>query len=201
MVANRVIDGRSAETGTEHFRESPAAGAPLDATTQGAFEGARRAGLVPAPPYGMGSAWSIPAPWTAPLAWQAASTRPQFRLGARIIDVVALAVLGNLGMLLLDTAAGTPNDAFTLLDLAWALISVCGLRVAPQALWGVTLGKHIVGLRLVRIDGARPGVQRILARERIVLPSLIPLLLSINYRIATHDEPYHQAIHDKVCGT
>ena len=144
----------------------------------------------------------IPPPWAAPLAWDAPPpARPVFRLAARIIDLVVLIVLVDYGTLPVDTSARVSGGLADLLDSAWVLTCLVGLLVVPQARWGVTLGKRIVGLRLVRVDGTRAGVARIIARELIALPGCLPSMVALNYWIAGRDELFGRALHDKACGT
>ena len=67
-----------------------------------------------------------------------------------------------------------------------------------------SLGKRLMGLRIVRTDGSRAGALRILFVRTPVqflnyLPGLNPILVIVNLVLALR--PPHESVHDRVAGT
>lgn len=106
--------------------------------------------------------------------------------------------------------AVVPADAFAeavdralpvfLLGIAAGLIVQLGLLAFRSR----TLGKHLLGLQIVRSDGRRVGVFRLIfIRTPILLLSFVPgigqILCVINLVLALR--PPHRAVHDLVAGT
>ncbi len=127
----------------------------------------------------------VPADWPA-------------RLAARAIDVLVLvAVDGALGLLIgfgfdwLFVAAGIVLAYFTVLDVVF----------------GATLGKSVLGLRVIGRDGGRPTMRQALTREAFTVVGAIPFvgpLLAVAawaWIIATiRSSPLRQGKHDLLAG-
>ena len=75
-------------------------------------------------------------------------------------------------------------------------------EVALVAVWGRTLGKHLMGLQIVSVDGRRPGLRRSFLRN------LVPTLLLVGF-FPLYPLPYalaavakdHRGPHDRLAGT
>ncbi|MCA1835012.1 MAG: RDD family protein [Actinobacteria bacterium] len=110
--------------------------------------------------------------WAAPVARRAV---------ARLIDF-ALAVTSFVGLtFLLALAAGRPEDGtgVLILSIVGTFFAYLVYEVTLVAVWGRTLGKHLVGLEVIRFeDGGRPGLVRSFVRNlvpTIVLVGFFPL--------------------------
>ncbi len=87
-----------------------------------------------------------------------------------------------------------------LLAIAQLVFFVAAILYQPlcHALWGKTLGKKVLGLRLVTSDGGRVGPGRALARYLALMLSLAPFGLGCLW-IAW--DPGKQGWHDRLAGT
>ena len=109
------------------------------------------------------------------------------RLGAVIIDAVLLTV----AVLILRAVLSG--------DLSWLLFLVgFGYQTVMVAVYGATLGKRIVGIKVVRPDGAKVGFGRAFARSLGHIPS--SLLLYAGYLMAAFRQD-KRALHDLLCDT
>lgn len=77
-----------------------------------------------------------------------------------------------------------------ILPLAYFLITV--------ALTGQTVGKYLMGLHVVRMDGRRPGFARALARAIAYVISLVPLFAGFFWVLIDQDR---RGWHDHLAGT
>jgi uncharacterized RDD family membrane protein YckC len=110
------------------------------------------------------------------------------------------------GMPALSDSAGT-----LLLAMCIAVTAVWfAYEVPATANSGQTLGKRLLGIKVVRLESAEPlGFGRSLRRwSRLGLPTLLwyccgvgLLLQLIDCLFAAIDRPLHQAVHDKTAGT
>ena len=124
------------------------------------------------------------------------------RLGAFVIDLVlawALALAIQMG---LGAAWGSSPSPFEQSAAPGSLLLVTGL-VLMALQWleesaGVSPGKKMVGLRIVRGDGARPGPVHGFARMQMRVLSAAPVLLGYLWVIWDRES---QAWHDKVANT
>lgn len=89
----------------------------------------------------------------------------------------------------------TVMSALSLLYLALVYVYF----VVATGLWGRTVGKRLLGLRVVNAVGQPPGIGRALLRE-IVGKFLSGLLLGLGYLWVAWDER-KQGWHDKIAGT
>ena len=98
------------------------------------------------------------------------------RLGARIIDIVIQVVVG----LAIIIPIAITNDSENTV-IVWTLIMnllVIPYEVVMIALWGQTLGKMAVGVKVVRSDnGNVPGFGKSTARYAIIFALGLPGLL------------------------
>ena len=132
------------------------------------------------------------------------------RFGARVLDAIIVAVV-LVALFLLSSAISGSNDAadysdFSVAGLFMGLVVGVGYELVQIAVWGQTLGKRIVGVRVIHAEhGGLPGWGKAFGRWAIPgLLALIPLvgwILSILcYLSATWDRVY-QGWHDKAAGT
>jgi uncharacterized RDD family membrane protein YckC len=132
------------------------------------------------------------------------------RLAARVLD----AVLVGLPLSALLALAGLPAPTLALGGVeAWthgAITSLVWLAyyAGCESLFGTTLGKRIVGLRVVAEHGEVPGPVAATVRNLWLLAGLIPwvgglvlivVVIVIATSIARH--PHHLGRHDEAAGT
>jgi uncharacterized RDD family membrane protein YckC len=163
---------------------------------------------IPVPP---GRAYAPPPDVPQPVAPPPIATQPVHRFGnvplylvarfvAFLIDIFAIAfTIAAFGFHAFElgfvTLAGRDEGGFGLLA-AVSFGAAIAIALVCEALFGITLGKAIFGLRVRRGDGKHAGVLRIIARyvlrpiDLIVIGPLLALLT-----------PRHQRIGDFVGGT
>jgi uncharacterized RDD family membrane protein YckC len=83
----------------------------------------------------------------------------------------ALAALLDLGLLLVATGALSALIVFVLLTIVMCVF-VSPIYLVVGWSRGATLGVRADGLRLVAVDGSRPGIGRALLRALVALPIL-----------------------------
>jgi uncharacterized RDD family membrane protein YckC len=118
---------------------------------------------------------------------QNADARPA-RLGERfvalVLDLILLAVLftgvtrGAKGVWLMSPAHHRWQNGLFILDPI-CLLFLGGMLlyfVLSEGFWGATAGKSLMGLRVVSLDGDRPGVGRALVRNLLRLVDGLPAL-------------------------
>ena len=131
------------------------------------------------------------------------------RLGARLIDTVLMTVaaLALLALGLFGTVLGDAVAIWSLLTAMLGIAVVVGLyEIALTAIWGQTLGKRIVGIRVANADhGWHPGWAKSLGRWAVPTAlNFIPFigwLLSLVCYISLLWGPDRQGWHDRVSGT
>ena len=132
------------------------------------------------------------------------------RFGARVLDAIIVAVV-LVALFFLLASMWNSSDAadfsgFGVTSILVSLIVGVGYEVVQIALWGQTLGKRMIGIKVIHAaHGGLPGWGKAFGRWAIPgLLALIPLvgwLLSILcYVSATWDRVY-QGWHDKAAGT
>ena len=128
---------------------------------------------------------------------------------ARTFDVLLVAL--PLAVALLATAEVRDGQLVVDEVPGWVLPAQVGIQVVYEtiavALWGRTLGKLLLGLRVTRFsDGKRPGWGQ--SAQRIVLPSVawaIPIdgsgVLAAGVYLTSVFEPLRRGWHDRYAGT
>ncbi len=113
------------------------------------------------------------------------------RAGAFLIDALPFVAVSLLGYLLL-TGAHIPGVR----DQLWAVAALGFiLYVAATTAWlGATFGQLAVGLRVVTMDGDRPGFWRALGRVMSAIP-LVGMTYGIGFLWCLHG-PAFRALHD-----
>lgn len=135
------------------------------------------------------------------------------RAGALLVDTLVLTPLFVVGLLATGGAddEGSLSDAVTFSTTAEGLVLSVAMAAAfalyttvSLVLWrGKTLGKHAVGIRVVREDGAAPDWRTALVRQvpiQAVAGSLLPLVGLADYLWPLGDRQ-NRALHDLLAKT
>jgi len=159
-------------------------GPPCMASDPSSARSGPGAGAVPGAAVG-----DEPGPW-AP-APELAGVWP--RIGARFLDALLVGVVaGVVGGLL-----GLPDNGGLLLTL----VAMIGYETLMLANGGQTLGKMLLGLRVVRADLAPPAVQDGLVRSLVIdLLWIVPLAWLV-LAVVIERHPRRQGWHDRAAGT
>ncbi|MFG1923213.1 RDD family protein [Cryptosporangium sp. NPDC048952] len=85
----------------------------------------------------------------------------------------------------------------------WVPLTAVLYSVVSLVLYrGMTLGKWLLGLRVVSVSGGPVGFGRALGREAFfVFSVLVPILGLVNTLWSLWDRPHGQCLHDKAAGT
>jgi uncharacterized RDD family membrane protein YckC len=114
----------------------------------------------------------------------------------RIVDIPLMPMLGlnARGPGPFMVALMAPAGALILVNLAISL----GYEVYFLTTWSATIGKRVLGLKVIRADGGpiSPG----LAAGRYLGQILSSITLAIGYIMAAFDEE-KRALHDRICNT
>lgn len=109
------------------------------------------------------------------------------RNGAALIDVALLTgvfLIFGLTVGEIRTDSGTERGFYTDLDPAWWLVYlavVLAYHFAFEVAAGQSVGKRLLGLRVVRADGSRPSVAAIAVRTLLRLVDWLPLLYLVGF--------------------
>jgi uncharacterized RDD family membrane protein YckC len=148
--------------------------------------------------------WQPPAIAVTPASWGQ-------RVGAALLDMLVLLILaGLLGFVVaLAIADETDDDAVTGIAAATGFLVtgayLCLLTARGGSHNGQSLGKQVVGIRVVRMDGAPVGLGLAFVREVLVKTLLFAYLAGfilyiptiVNYLWPLWD-PESRALHDKI---
>ena len=99
------------------------------------------------------------------------------RIGAGIIDIGVVLVIVLLvgGIIGNDTAPGDPDSArFGTLDRLLILILAFGYYWVSETVWQQTLGKRALGIKVVRVDGSKPGAGATFVRTLLRIVDSFP---------------------------
>jgi uncharacterized RDD family membrane protein YckC len=94
------------------------------------------------------------------------------RLGAWFIDYLAIGLLGTIVIFL-----GVPMKFAQIVNL----FTLAAVTIVPLKLYGHSLGKMMLGLKVVRADGGPLGVGKILLREiggKLIALTLVPVFIA-----------------------
>ncbi len=122
------------------------------------------------------------------------------RCGALIIDYI-LIVMTPILWLLATKFLGEGRADVTMNNRGWIIAGIIGfanLLVFP-AMWGKSVGKMLTGLTIVRSDGSRAGILRVLIRNTLGY-LLTALTLGIGFLISAVNSS-GRSLHDFVAGT
>ena len=145
-------------------------------------------------------------PWSLPLWW---------RLTARLVDLVALGWLASFVLVELDQRLlggdplGTQPGRLVVDDLRSLLLLVGAValyEVVPVVRYGATMGKALLGLRVVDGRGERVGVSGAVSRAVVVYgamavsaTALAFVWLALLVSVALH--PWRRGLHDLAAGS
>jgi uncharacterized RDD family membrane protein YckC len=115
------------------------------------------------------------------------------RVVAALIDSVVLWVVSTVIIGILFQSWGNDITGFGIDTLVGAAYETIGV-----AIWARTLGKHWLGMRVVRPDGSRVGYWRALARFLATYLSVAILLIGFLMVAFRQDK---RALHDLICDT
>lgn len=110
-------------------------------------------------------------------------------LGAGVAGVLAQLLLPKWVWLTWAIPAAV-TTVMVIIPFAYFLIAV--------AVSGQTVGKAVMGLRIVRMDGRRPGFTRALVRTLAYLVSLVPLFAGFLWILVDSDR---RGWHDHIAGS
>ncbi len=120
------------------------------------------------------------------------------RLGARVLDVIVVVVLS----LALGQIIGFGYD--------WLILGaglILGYFVAGDTLFGATLGKRALGLRVITAAGGRPSAAQALRRELFVIVGAVPFIgpilalgIWLWMLVTIRSSPLAQGPHDHLAG-
>jgi uncharacterized RDD family membrane protein YckC len=154
----------------------------------------------PPPAHGQPQYWSGP-----PLASTGA------RIGAYVLDwmfTVVVSVVVTLPFALVvglsgDGSAEAAGEVSGRLSELVGIVVFFGYFAGSTALWGRTLGKRIVGLRVVnQADGRRPSAGQALGRYGIIFLTFLPCGIPAIINAATlGNHPLRQGWHDRAAST
>lgn len=137
--------------------------------------------------------------------------KPGFRLVAHILDIIVFLIPSLIAWMLFGSYSLL--DAFdtspTFLSLGIVLIIGVAYDVALIAVWGQTLGKRVVGIKVVNaMTGEVPGWNKALTRWAVpVLPAAIPfvqyvgVIFTVLCYLSLGSDRIYQGWHDKAAGT
>ncbi|MEO7478795.1 MAG: RDD family protein [Lysobacteraceae bacterium] len=99
--------------------------------------------------------------------------------------------------MLTDTIAQLTGAMF-FFSFAYALVAGIYFVLCESSVWQATLGKRLIGIKVVDVDGQR--IDRVRALGRFLAAGLSWLSLNIGHAMAAYP-PQHRALHDYLAGT
>lgn len=126
------------------------------------------------------------------------------RLLARMLDVIAMAWLTV--VIVIEVEGPLFADRTFTQVAVTSIVVALGYEILPTAYRGATIGKGMLGMKVVRADdGGRPGLARSLLRYLVVLAALAPrffLLPAAALAVpALIDTKRRRAVQDWLAGT
>ena len=125
------------------------------------------------------------------------------RIGAAVVDVLVLAIVFLLAGVAFGGAEAGDGQASVRLEGAQALVYFAIVLIyyfAAEAATGQTLGKRVLGLRVVRLDGSPAGAGAIALRTILRVVDSLPFayIVGLIVMLAT---PSKQRVGDLAAGT
>ena len=106
------------------------------------------------------------------------------RIGAAVIDIGIIIVIVLLvgGIIGNDTAADAPDSArFGTLDRLVILALLFGYYMVTETVWNQTIGKRVLGIRVVSADGSKPTPGAILIRTVLRIVDAFPAFYLVGF--------------------
>jgi len=126
------------------------------------------------------------------------------RIGAALIDlaIILLLVLLVGGIVGNDTAAGAPDSArFGTLDRLLIVLLVFAYYWGSETVWGQTIGKRVLAIRVVRVDGGKAGAGAIFVRTLLRIVDSFPGFYIVGLIAVFATGPRRQRVGDMVAKT
>ncbi|MCX7572034.1 RDD family protein [Tumebacillus sp. DT12] len=127
------------------------------------------------------------------------------RLGALLIDSILVGIIASIliGIFMVGALSvdGTEEEQLVVFLIGYLFVFVAAALysvVLPAIMNGQTLGKKILGIRIVRKDGARVSFGRLLLRE-VIGRWVNSITFLIGYLIALGEDK--RGLHDYIGGT
>lgn len=122
------------------------------------------------------------------------------RLVAAIIDGVILGLISwTVSFLLINMTQGLSSNTIGVTSYVFNLTISILYFVVYQAKSGQTLGKKLMGIRVVNASGQRPDMQTFFIRE-VIGKFASSIILGIGYLMILWDKK-RQGLHDKIADT
>lgn len=125
------------------------------------------------------------------------------RAVARLVDFALGVAIFSVALWLVAAVSGPSPDGtgIVLVSIALTFVAYWLYEVVLVAVWGRTLGKHLMRLEIIcERDGGRPGVKRSMLRNLAPTVALIFLLYPLPYLAAAIAKD-HRWPHDLLGGT
>lgn len=131
------------------------------------------------------------------------------RAGVLAVDLLVLSLATLLARAVFGTTtvtSGTPGTDFgqytttSMLGWGWSWLSWLVYFIALEALFGATLGKYLLGLRVTTLAGRRPTVRQVLVRNLARLVDGLPVLYLVG-ACAVWLSPTRQRVGDRIART
>lgn len=136
------------------------------------------------------------------------------RLGAVVLDAILISLPVSAVMIAYDDQIATwviqPEGMSSTAGAALVVASVLTLALFVYQLWllhrsGQTLGKKLLGIKIVRSDGSRAGLGRIIGL-RYLVPTLIGMIPYVGWLFSIIDPLFifaedRRCLHDRIADT
>lgn len=126
------------------------------------------------------------------------------RIGAAVIDfAIAILLLFLVGALFGDTNTKDTSISARLgpLDTLAYFVLLFVYFTATEAVWGATVGKRVLGLRVVAADGSRPSSAAILIRNVVRFVDWLPGLYIVGAVLVFTSGPPRRRLGDRAAKT
>jgi uncharacterized RDD family membrane protein YckC len=126
------------------------------------------------------------------------------RVAAALVDILVIVALFFVLGLTVGEAEGEDAGFSVVLGtgatLAWIALGLL-YYFATEAVWGRTLGKRLLGLRVARTDGRRAGAGAIAVRTLLRVVDVLPVLYLVGFAVLLTAGKGWQRIGDLAAGT
>jgi uncharacterized RDD family membrane protein YckC len=126
------------------------------------------------------------------------------RIGAALIDIGIVVVLMLLvgGIFGNDAASDAPASArYGALDRVLILCLVFGYFWGTETAWAQTLGKRVLGIRVVAVGGSKATAGAILVRTILRIVDFLPVVYIVGFVVVLATGPRRQRIGDLAAKT
>lgn len=122
------------------------------------------------------------------------------RCGALFIDYIVVVAMPLIWLISTKLVVGGGINT-TMTNTGWVIAVIVGLAnlLVLPSMWGKTIGMMLTGITIVKTDGTRVGIGKILLRNTIGY-SLTVLTLGLGFLISAVN-PSGRSLHDFVAGT